>query len=263
MNFSDRLKEAFSDASMAEIARRLGLPHATVRNYFQGRLPAAEILSRIADETNVSLNWLLTGAGPRYISADYLPRGEASIFFGEREELIITELAAKSGRKFDEEVRELVLESLLARGLITNSVQDANLIFFGDHVPKLVSMRLMGEIAAGRPLDVFEQDETVLVPEDFVVRGRENIVLRVRGDSMEDEGIFEGDLIIAIEAVEANNGDMVIALVDGEKATVKRFYKERNQIRLEPRSSKHKPMYLSPERVRIQGIVRGIFRRTM
>jgi len=63
---------------------------------------------------------------------------------------------------------------------------------------------------------------------------------------MEDEGIFEGDLIIGVEAVDANNGDMVIALIDGDKATVKRFYRERNQIRLEPRSSKHMPMYLTP-----------------
>lgn len=261
--FSDRLRVAFGGASMAEVARRLGLPHATVRNYFQGRLPAADILERIAKETNVSLSWLLLDLGPRYVSAELLPQGEASIFFGDREHEIIDNLVRESGRPFDEVVRELVLEALLARGLVTDEVQSANLIFFGDHIPKLVAMRLMGEIAAGKPLDVFEQDETVQVPEDFVVRGRENIVLRVRGDSMEDEGIFDGDLIIGVEAVEANNGDMVIALIDGDKATVKRFYRERNQIRLEPRSSKHQPMYLSPDRVRIQGVVRGIFRKTM
>jgi len=263
MSFPERLKEAFENASVAEIARKLGLPHATVRNYFLGRLPAAEILSRIADETKVSLNWLLTGQGPRYVATDALPRGESAVYFGEREREIIEGLAREGSRNFDQQVRELVLEALLTRGLITNQVQGASLMFFGEHVPKLISMRLMGEIAAGKPIDIFEQDEVVLVPEDFVVRGRENIVLRVRGDSMEDEGIFEGDLVIAVEAVEANNGDMVIALVDGDKATVKRFYRERNQVRLEPRSSRHKPMYLSPERVRIQGIVRGIFRRTM
>jgi repressor LexA len=261
--FPERLRLAFGGASMAEVARRLGLPHATIRNYFQGRLPAADILERIANETNVSLSWLLMGLGPRYVSVELLPKGESSIFFGDREHEIVDNLARQSGRPFDEEVRELVLEALLKRGLITDEVQGANLIFFGDHVPKLVAMRLMGEIAAGRPLDVFEQNETVQVPEDFVVRGRENIVLRVRGDSMEDEGIFEGDLIIGVEAVDANNGDMVIALIDGDKATVKRFYRERNQIRLEPRSSKHTPMYLTPERVRIQGIVRGIFRKTV
>jgi SOS regulatory protein LexA len=263
VGFGERLREAFDNAGTAEIARRLGVTYQAAKNYLEGRIPSAEKLIEIADSTHCSIHWLLTGEGPREISASRLPPGEAPVFFGEREHEIIARLGREAGRGFDEEVRELVLEALLARGLVINQVQGANLLFFGEHVPKLMPMRLRGEIAAGKPIDVFEQDETVLVPEDFVVRGRENLVLRVRGDSMEDEGIFEGDLIIGVEAVEANNGDMVIALIDGDQATVKRFYRERNQIRLEPRSSKHKPMYLSPERVRIQGIVRGIFRRTM
>lgn len=65
--FKYRLQRAFNDGSMADIARRLGIPHATVRNYFQGRLPAADVLVKIANETNVSLNWLLTGSGEMYI----------------------------------------------------------------------------------------------------------------------------------------------------------------------------------------------------
>jgi transcriptional regulator with XRE-family HTH domain len=66
--FSIRLSEAFEFATMADIARRIGVPHATIRNYFQGRLPAPEVLIKIANETNVSLNWLLTGKGEMYIS---------------------------------------------------------------------------------------------------------------------------------------------------------------------------------------------------
>src|SRR5258708_33327614 len=81
-NFPERLRLAFGGASMAEVARRLGLPHAAIRNYFQGRLPAADILERIAKETNVDLSWRLLGTGPRYVSAELLPRGESSIFFG-------------------------------------------------------------------------------------------------------------------------------------------------------------------------------------
>jgi AcrR family transcriptional regulator len=65
-NFADRLKHVFDNASMADIARRLDLPHATVRNYFQGRMPAPDVLIKIANETNVSLNWLLTGKGDVY-----------------------------------------------------------------------------------------------------------------------------------------------------------------------------------------------------
>jgi transcriptional regulator with XRE-family HTH domain len=65
--FSQRLQQAFSFARMSDIARRIGVPHATVRNYVHGRLPAPEVLIKIADETNVSLNWLLTGAGEMFV----------------------------------------------------------------------------------------------------------------------------------------------------------------------------------------------------
>jgi transcriptional regulator with XRE-family HTH domain len=65
--FEDRLKAAFDFATMAVIARRLGLPHATVRNYFRGRLPAPDVLIKIANETNVSLNWLLVGTGEMFL----------------------------------------------------------------------------------------------------------------------------------------------------------------------------------------------------
>lgn len=65
--FIERLKQAFDYESMAEIARRIDVPHATIRNYFQGRMPAPEVLIKIANETNVSLNWLLAGTGEMYL----------------------------------------------------------------------------------------------------------------------------------------------------------------------------------------------------
>jgi transcriptional regulator with XRE-family HTH domain len=67
LEFSERMAEAFDHAKMSDIARRLGVPHATVRNYFHGRLPAPEVLIKIAHETNVSLNWLLTGKGDMFL----------------------------------------------------------------------------------------------------------------------------------------------------------------------------------------------------
>jgi len=69
MEFSKRLALAFDNARMSDIARRIGVPHATVRNYFHGRMPAPEVLIKIADETNVSLNWLLTGVGEMFLGA--------------------------------------------------------------------------------------------------------------------------------------------------------------------------------------------------
>ncbi|QYO65525.1 helix-turn-helix domain-containing protein [Leptolyngbya sp. 7M] len=75
-DFVMRLKRAFGFGTMADIARRIDVPHATVRNYFQGRLPAPEVLIKIADETNVSLNWLLTGRGEMFISGRNIDIGQ-------------------------------------------------------------------------------------------------------------------------------------------------------------------------------------------
>ena len=68
--FTERLKQAFDQATMAEVARRIDVPHATIRNYFQGRMPAPDVLIKIAENTGVSLNWLLTGKGPMYVAGE-------------------------------------------------------------------------------------------------------------------------------------------------------------------------------------------------
>jgi len=87
-DFSSRLRQAFDFASMAEVGRRLNVPHATVRNYFGGRLPAPEVLIKIANETNVSLNWLLIGTGEMF--ADKAAREPGKAF-----EALVTEIVDK------------------------------------------------------------------------------------------------------------------------------------------------------------------------
>ena len=96
MDFSRRLAEAFDHAKMSEIARRIGVPHATVRNYFHGRMPAPEVLIKIAEETNVSLNWLLTGAGEMFLGVPkHLDIG--SILEMKIREIVDQKLSGKSG----------------------------------------------------------------------------------------------------------------------------------------------------------------------
>ena len=99
--FVIRLKRAFDYATMAEIARRLDLPHATIRNYFNGRLPAPEVLIKIADETNVSLNWLLTGRGEMFLSGAKIDIGR---LIDERIEALIEQ---KMSGRVAEEVQNL------------------------------------------------------------------------------------------------------------------------------------------------------------
>ncbi|MFY9553498.1 MAG: transcriptional repressor LexA [Blastocatellia bacterium] len=120
---------------------------------------------------------------------------------------------------------------------------------------------LLGVVAAGQPIEAILSHETICVPRDFM--GRERLfALRVKGDSMIGEQIREGDCIIVESRQTANNGEMVVALVDGSDATVKTFFKERDQIRLEPANPRYKPIIVSPpDRVTIQGVVKGLIRK--
>jgi repressor LexA len=129
------------------------------------------------------------------------------------------------------------------------------------HAPAL-ELPLMGQVAAGLPIEAVEDgQETVTVPHDMVRRGN-NYVLRVRGDSMIDEQIRDGDYIIVNSRQTAENGEMVVALVHGESATVKKFYREGGgRVRLQPANPTMAAMYYSAADVQIQGIVVGVIRK--
>jgi repressor LexA len=120
---------------------------------------------------------------------------------------------------------------------------------------------LLGVVAAGAPIEAVLNYETVYIPRDMMKQGR-MFALRVRGDSMIDEQIREGDLIILQSQQTAENGQTVVALIDGSDATVKRFYRGRNHVRLEPANPRYKPIIVRPaERLQIQGAVIGVIRK--
>ncbi len=118
---------------------------------------------------------------------------------------------------------------------------------------------LFGYIAAGRPLDVDVSDETIAVPEHLTSRG-ENYVLKVRGDSMVEDGILDGDLVIIARRERAENGEMVVANVNGE-VTLKRIYREGERVRLQPANSMMSPIFAPAREVAVQGVVVGLMRR--
>jgi repressor LexA len=127
--------------------------------------------------------------------------------------------------------------------------------------PAGVELPLLGEVAAGQPIEAIENRETILVPPDLLRKGGENYVLRVVGDSMIEEQIRDGDYIIVNSRPVAENGEMVVALVDGEAATVKKLYREKDgRIRHQPANEKLQPMYFPANRVDIQGVVVGVIR---
>lgn len=128
--------------------------------------------------------------------------------------------------------------------------------------PAGVELPLLGEVAAGQPIEAIEDRETILVPPDLLRKGGENFVLRVVGDSMIEEQIRDGDYIIVNSRPVAEDGEMVVALIDGEAATVKKLYREKGgQIRLQPANERLQPMFFPSERVKIQGVVVGVIRR--
>lgn len=123
-----------------------------------------------------------------------------------------------------------------------------------------IELPLIGRVAAGAPIEPLEQHDTISVPEDLVGRG-ETFVLRVKGTSMVQEGILDGDYVIVQSRNQADNGDMVVALVRGE-ATVKRFYREKaGMIRLQPASEGLAPILARAGDVEIRGVVTAVMRK--
>jgi repressor LexA len=125
------------------------------------------------------------------------------------------------------------------------------------HGPELP---LLGYVAAGNPIEAVVHSDQISVPEMFLTRGS-NYVLRVEGDSMIDQHIQDGDLIILEQRDNARNGETVVALVDGEEATLKRYYREGSKIRLQPANESMSPIYVDESRLTIQGIVVGLMRK--
>jgi repressor LexA len=124
-----------------------------------------------------------------------------------------------------------------------------------------VQLPLLGRVAAGSPIEAIEDRETIFVPEDMIGR-KETYVLQVKGDSMIDEQIRDGDYVIVESRTTAREGEMVIALLEGEKATLKKFYHERpGVIRLQPANAHMKPILVDADDLQIQGVVIGILRK--
>jgi len=121
------------------------------------------------------------------------------------------------------------------------------------------SLKLLGEVQAGEPIESYEVPEEVELPSGIFGPER-HFALRVRGDSMVDEGILDGDIVVVRKSETAENGEVVVALVDGE-ATIKKYKRRGSKIELIPANSSYKPMVVREEQVKIIGVVIALFRR--
>ncbi len=148
------------------------------------------------------------------------------------------------------------LDSLEEQGLIEREKGSRALRIPG--LKATVTLPFFGFIAAGMPIEVMEQQEEIEVPRTLVSK-KPCYVLQVRGNSMIEDHIVSGDFIVIEKTDTADDGEVVVALVDGTAATLKRMYREKTRIRLEPANSSMKPIYVKD--VAIQGRVKGLFRK--
>lgn len=156
------------------------------------------------------------------------------------------------------------LSNLQRKGYIKRSYNESRAIEIlpTEASPRAVELPLLGSVAAGMPIEAVMHGETLTVPDAFVRSSGSHYVLRVRGNSMIDEQIRDGDFVVVNERQSADNGEMVIAMLHGDSATVKKYYRERDgRIRLQPANETMQPIYVHENDISIQGIVVGVLRR--
>jgi repressor LexA len=126
---------------------------------------------------------------------------------------------------------------------------------------RALELPLLGYVAAGVPIEAIVSNETISVPQDLAGQ-KDTYVLRVRGDSMIDEQIRDGDFVIVEDRKSADNGEMVIALLNSTEVTLKKFYRDPGgRIRLQPANATMAPIFVDPDSVKIQGVVVGVMRK--
>lgn len=171
-------------------------------------------------------------------------------------EEIADEFGLSSVSTIHKHVSHLLERGLLRRGWNQNrSLVPVN----RDRRPRAIAIPMRGIVAAGRPIEAVEQDETLDVPESFLGRG-ETFALKVSGDSMVDEGILDGDHVIIERRRRARNGQTVVALVHGEEATLKKFHLHGGKVSLVPANATLKPLIYPAADVEILGVVTGVLR---
>lgn len=156
-------------------------------------------------------------------------------------------------------IGQLVAKGYLRRAR-RNASRDITIVGAAQPGAAAVTVPLLGTVAAGVPIEAFPVAEEVILPQQWLGRGH-TFALRVRGDSMIDEQIRDGDVVVVEERETARDGETVIALIDGENATVKQYQRRGAIVRLMPANPAMTALEYAEERVRVQGVVIGVLRR--
>lgn len=154
------------------------------------------------------------------------------------------------------------LEALESRGHLHRDSNRARSIQLSQAAPAAVKdLPMFGYIAAGQPIEAVSAPEVMQIPEHFLPRMGDYYVLRVKGESMIEEHIQDGDYVVIESRKTADPGDTVVALIDNENVTLKKFFPEGSQVRLQPANESLAPIVVDGTRVKIQGVVVSVMRK--
>ena len=154
------------------------------------------------------------------------------------------------------------IKKLNNRARAIEIIKNVNLIDTesGKNKNNIISIPILGKIAAGLPIEAISDNTNYIeLPETLLKKG-EYFILNVEGDSMIEAGIFDGDQVVIRKANNANNGEIVVALIDNNEATLKRIFKRGQQVALQPENSNHKTVIYGPDRIQIQGVLKHLIR---
>jgi repressor LexA len=150
------------------------------------------------------------------------------------------------------------VETLKEKGYLDGADRSArSLTLTEDPLTEVIGVPLLGAIAAGSPIEAIRTNETIDIPHDMA--GKNTFALRVRGNSMIDDAILDGDYVVIEATSHVRDGEIVVALLDDGTVTLKRIYREANRIRLQPANKTMQPIYV--QQVTVQGRVKGVIRR--
>ena len=152
------------------------------------------------------------------------------------------------------------IKALREKGLIQHEWNRTRAIEILDENSGFPPVPVLGSVAAGKPIEAVVLPESISIPPTFMKRGK-HFILKVNGNSMIDEHIADGDFIILRERNNAQNGETVVALIDGTEATVKKYYNKSGKVELHPANNEVETLILDPERIQIQGVVVGVMRK--
>ena len=154
------------------------------------------------------------------------------------------------------------IKKLNNRARAIEIIKNVNLIDTenGKNKNSIISIPILGKIAAGLPIEAISDNTNYIeLPETLLKKG-EYFILNVEGDSMIEAGIFDGDQVVIRKANDANNGEIVVALIDNNEATLKRIFKRGQQVALQPENSNYETIIYGPDRIQIQGVLKHLIR---